>query len=62
MNLEQLKNAWVEAGSKVSDLNAQLNAALVDDEKTEEDVVSLQAQVKAARAKRNGLKEQVENM
>ncbi len=52
MNLEQLKNAWVEAGSKVSDLNAQLNAALVDDEKTEEDVVSLQAQVKAARAKR----------
>ncbi len=33
MNLEQLKNAWVEAGSKVSDLNAQLNAALVDDEK-----------------------------
>ena len=62
MNLEQLKNAWVEAGSKVSDLNAQLNAALVDDEKTEEDVVSLQAQVKAARAKRNGLKEQVANM
>lgn len=62
MNLEQLKNAWVEAGSKVSDLNAQLNAALVDDEKTEEDVVSLQAQVKAARAKRDGLKEQVANM
>ena len=62
MNLEQLKNAWVEAGSKVSDLNAQLNAALVDDKKTEEDVVSLQAQVKAARAKRDGLKEQVANM
>ncbi|WP_373200932.1 phage major capsid protein [Enterococcus sp. HMSC072H05] len=62
MNLEQLKNAWVEAGSKVSDLNAQLNAALVDDAKTEEDVVSLQAQVKAARAKRDGLKEQVANM
>ena len=62
MNLEQLKNAWVEAGSKVSDLNAQLNAALVDDAKTEEDVVALQAQVKAARAKRDGLKEQVANM
>ncbi|MCD1025827.1 phage major capsid protein [Enterococcus sp. SMC-9] len=62
MNLEQLKNAWVEAGSKVSDLNAQLNAALVDDAKTEEDVVTLQAQVKAARAKRDGLKEQVANM
>lgn len=62
MNLEQLKNAWVEAGSKVSDLNAQLNAALVDDAKTEEDVVNLQAQVKAARAKRDGLKEQVANM
>lgn len=62
MNLEQLKNAWVEAGSKVSDLNAQLNAALVDDAKTEEDVVTLQAQVKAARAKRDGLKEQVANV
>lgn len=35
---------------------------MVDDKKTEEDVVSLQAQVKAARAKRDGLKEQVANM
>ena len=61
MNLEQLKNAWVEAGSKVSDLNAQLNAALLDDSKTEEDVKQLQAQVKSARAKRDGLKEQVAN-
>ncbi|MCD5028688.1 phage major capsid protein [Enterococcus asini] len=62
MNLEQLKNAWVEAGSKVSDLNAQLNAALVDDAKTEDEVLDLQTQVKAARAKRDGLKEQVTNM
>lgn len=62
MNLEQLKNAWVEAGSKVSDLNAKLNAALVDDAKTEDEVLDLQTQVKAARAKRDGLKEQVTNM
>lgn len=62
MNLEELKNAWVEAGTKVSDLNAQLNAALIDDTQTEDDVLNLQAQVKAARAKRDGLKEQVANM
>ncbi|MDT2403638.1 phage major capsid protein [Enterococcus avium] len=62
MNLEQLKNAWVEAGSKVSDLNAKLNSALVDDAKTEDEVLDLQTQVKAARAKRDGLKEQVTNM
>lgn len=62
MNLEELKNAWVEAGTKVSDLNAQLNAALIDDTQTEDDVLNLQAQVKAARAKRDGLKEQVTNM
>lgn len=62
MNLEELKNAWVEAGSKVSDLNASLNAALINDEKTEQDVLDLQAQVKTARAKRDALKEQVVNM
>lgn len=62
MNLEQLKNAWVEAGSKVSDLNAALNSALIDDSKNEEDVLSIQAELKTARAKRDGLKEQVVNM
>lgn len=62
MNLEQLKNAWVEAGSKVSDLNATLNSALIDDSKNEEDVLSIQAELKTARAKRDGLKEQVVNM
>ncbi len=60
--LEELKNAWVEAGEKVADLNAELNAALVDDAKTEEDVKELQAKVVTARAKRDGLKEQVINM
>jgi len=60
--LEELKNAWVEAGEKVTDLNAELNAALVDDAKTEEDVKALQAKVVTARAKRDGLKEQVINM
>ena len=62
MNLEELKNAWVEAGNKVGDLNAKLNAALIDDTKSEEDVLSLQNQVKTARAKRDGLKEQVTNV
>lgn len=62
MNLEELKNAWVEAGNKVGDLNAQLNAALVDDTKTEEDVLALKNQVTTARAKRDVLKEQVTTM
>lgn len=62
MNLEELKNAWVDAGSKVSDLNAELNQALIDETKSEEEVVGLQAQLKTARAKRDGLKEQVVNM
>ncbi|MEY8498916.1 phage major capsid protein [Enterococcus avium] len=62
MNLEELKNAWVDAGSKVSDLSAELNNALIDDSKNEEDVLDLQAKLKTARAKRDGLKEQVVNM
>jgi|GEM_PF-5375671 len=61
MNLEELKNAWVDAGTKVSDLNAELNQALIDETKSEE-VVGLQAQLKTARAKRDGLKDQVVNM
>lgn len=59
MNLEQLKNAWVEAGTTVSDLNAKLNQALIDDATTESDVVDIKNKLTNARAKRDMLKEQV---
>lgn len=62
MNLEELKNAWVEAGSKVSDLNAKLNTTLIDDSSTEEDVKALKTELANARAKRDTLKEQVTNV
>lgn len=62
MNLEELKNAWVEAGSKVSDLNAKLNTTLIDESSTEEDVKALKAELANARAKRDTLKEQVTNV
>lgn len=62
MKLEELKNAWVEAGSKVSDLNAKLNTTLIDDSSTEEDVKALKTELANARAKRDTLKEQVTNV
>jgi HK97 family phage major capsid protein len=57
MNIEQLKATWISAGQKVSDLQANLNMALVDDEKTEDDINALNSQLKAAKAKRDTAKE-----
>jgi HK97 family phage major capsid protein len=57
MNIEQLKATWISAGQKVSDLQASLNMALVDDEKTEDDINALNSQLKAAKAKRDTAKE-----
>ena len=31
MNLNELNDAWIAAGQKVSDLNAQINTAVLDD-------------------------------
>ena len=31
MGINELNNAWIEAGQKVSDLNEKLNVALMDD-------------------------------
>ena len=60
MNINEINDAWVQAGQKVSDLNAKLNTALVDDEKSPEDIKNLKEERDSAVVKRNVLKEQLD--
>lgn len=60
MNINEINDAWVQAGQKVSDLNAKLNTALVDDEKSAEDIKDLKEKRDAAMVKRDALKEQLD--
>lgn len=60
MNINEINDAWVQAGQKVSDLNAKLNTALVDDEKSPEDIKNLKEERDSAIVKRDTLKEQLD--
>lgn len=62
MNLGKLKDAWIEAGSKTSDLQNELSIALLDDDVSAEQVKDLQIKVEAATAKRDGLKQQADRL
>lgn len=61
MNLNELNTAWVEAGNKVSDLNAKISLAAVDDSVSVDDIKDMKKQRDDARERRDTLKEQVEN-
>lgn len=53
MTINELNDAWVNAGQKVSDLQAEANAMVNVDDVTVEDITKVQNNVKAAKAQRD---------
>jgi len=60
MNIEQLRNAWIEAGQKVSDIQNQIQTALVDDSITVDAINDLKNKLETAKAKRDLAKQQLD--
>lgn len=60
MGINELNNAWISAGQKVSDLDAKLNAAAVSDTFDTKSFNDLKAKRDAAKAQRDALKDQLE--
>ena len=59
MGINELNNAWIEAGQKVSDLNDKLNVALMDDSYDQVAFADLKEQRDHAKARRDALKDQL---
>nr|WP_302426954.1 phage major capsid protein [Limosilactobacillus mucosae] len=59
MGINELNNAWIEAGQKVSDLNEKLNVALMDDSFDQVAFADLKEQRDQAKQRRNALKDQL---
>ena len=59
MGINELNNAWVEAGQKVSDLNDKLNVALMDDSFDQAAFADLKEQRDHAKERRDALKDQL---
>ena len=59
MGINELNNAWIAAGQKVSDLDAKLNAAAVADTFDTKSFNDLKAKRDAAKAQRDALKDQL---
>ena len=59
MGINELNNAWIEAGQKVSDLNEKLNVALMDDSFDQAAFADLKEQRDQAKQRRNALKDQL---
>ena len=60
MNVNDLNDAWVAAGQKVADLNAQLNAAVLDDQFDEKQFTELKNKRDKETVRRDALHDQVE--
>lgn len=60
MNVNQLNDAWISAGQKVSDLNAKLNAAVLDDNFAKDDFEKMKEQRDNAKAQRDAIKDQLD--
>lgn len=60
MGINELNNAWIEAGQKVSDLNEKLNVALMDDSFDQAAFADLKEQRDQAKARRDALKDQLD--
>ncbi|ANK60031.1 phage major capsid protein [Loigolactobacillus backii] len=60
-DVNTINDAWIAKGQSVSDLNAKLNAAVLDDNFKEDDYKNLKAKRDNAAAQRDALKEQLEN-
>lgn len=59
MGINELNNAWIEAGQKVSDLNEKLNVALMDNSFDQAAFADLKEQRDQAKQRRNALKDQL---
>lgn len=59
MGINELNNAWIEAGQKVSDLNDKLNVALMDDSFDQAAFADLKEQRDHAKERRDALKDQL---
>lgn len=60
MDINTLNDAWVNAGQQVSDLDNQLNTALVDDSFDQEKFASLKTKRDDAKIRRDALKDQLD--
>ena len=60
MNVNQLNDAWISAGQKVSDLNAKLNAAVLDDNFAKDDFEKMKEERDNAAAQRDAIKDQLD--
>ena len=60
MKINELNDAWIESGQKVSDLNDRMNVALNDDAVNMDDYKALKAQRDTEKERRDALKDQLE--
>lgn len=62
MNLNEMNDAWIAQGQKVSDLNDKINTSLLDDSVDEDAIKDLKAKRDQAKARRDEMKNQLEEM
>lgn len=60
MGINELNNAWISAGQKVDDLNAKMNAAVLDDSFNKEDFKDLKDKRDNLVAQRDAIKDQLD--
>ncbi|MDU5750033.1 MAG: phage major capsid protein [Limosilactobacillus fermentum] len=60
MKINELNDAWIASGQKVSDLNDRMNTALNDDNVDMDDYKALKAQRDTEKERRDALKDQLE--
>lgn len=60
MDINTLNDAWVNAGQQVSDLDNQLNTALVDESFDQDKFAELKSKRDSAKVRRDALKDQLE--
>ncbi|OTA88464.1 phage major capsid protein [Limosilactobacillus reuteri] len=60
MNINQLNDAWIAKGQAVSDLNAELNAAVLDDNFAKDKFAELKAKRDNLTAQRDAIKDQLD--
>lgn len=60
MEINKLNDAWISAGQKVDDLNAKLNAAVLDDSFDKDSFKDLKAERDNAAAQRDAIKDQLD--
>lgn len=60
MGINQLNDAWIAKGQEVSDINAKLNAAVLDDSFNKEDFAKMKEQRDNLAAQRDAIKDQLD--